>query len=369
MKVGVLGAGQLGRMLALAGYQLGLEFLFYDRDPQACAGAIGNLVVGEFNDMERLKVFAQQVDIVTVEFENIPVVALKHVAQFVPVYPNPDAIKVAQDRVVEKQFFESLGIRAPRFYPVDSATKLADVLASHNDTLVLKSRRFGYDGKGQLLLGTSSSPTDAWETLGRVPLIAEQYIPFEREISIVAARSQRGDIRFYPINENQHEKGILKRSRVKLHDGLQGRAEDYVQRVLTALDYIGVLAFEFFIVDGELVANEIAPRVHNTGHWTIEGAATSQFENHLRALVGWPLGDTAARADCVMLNVIGNKPDMDLILKVPGVHLHDYGKEPRPGRKLGHITMWDATEQTEKAVQDILDGRIVPELPDMLANN
>lgn len=357
MKIGVLGAGQLGRMLALAGYPLGLEFVFYDRDSAACAAPLGKLVVGDFDDEEKLTTFAKQVDVVTVEFENVPISALKHVAKFVPVYPSPDAVYMAQDRLVEKQFFKSLGIPTPSFDAVDSAAALADLSAIRNDSLVLKSRRFGYDGKGQLLLEPSASATAAWESLGEVPLIAEEKMKFRREVSIIAARNRDGEICFYPLTENLHENGILKRSKVSLHDSLQGRAEDFVQRVLTKLGYVGVLAFEFFDVDGELVANEIAPRVHNSGHWTIEGAATSQFENHLRAILNWPLGDTRTRALCVMFNIIGKRPDPELILKVPDVSLHDYGKEERPGRKLGHITLRGSTEQNALAVQDILAGR------------
>ncbi len=362
MKVGILGAGQLGRMLALAGYPLGLEFVFYDRDPEACAGQVGKLVVGEFDDKEKLTTFAQQVDIVTVEFENIPMAALKHVAQYVPVYPNPDAINVAQDRFIEKQFFKSLGIPTPEFYAVGDAAALADVVAIHRDGLVLKSRRLGYDGKGQLLVDSSASAADAWASLGQVPLIAEQRMKFAREVSIIAVRDHRGDFRFYPLIDNLHKKGILKRSEVSLHDSLQAKAEDYAQRVLTELNYVGVLALEFFDVDGELVANEMAPRVHNSGHWTIEGAITSQFENHLRAILNWPLGDTHVPALCTMFNVIGDQPDTELLLKVPDAYFHSYGKEARSGRKLGHVTLLASTEQNAMAIEDILNGHLESDL-------
>lgn len=356
MKVGVLGAGQLGRMLALAGYPLGLEFVFYDRDPGACAGSVGKLVVGEFDDRQKLTAFAEQVDVVTVEFENIPLAALEHVAQFVPVYPNPDAIKMAQDRLVEKQFLKSLGIPTPDFYKVDNVAELADVVAIHKNGLMLKSRRFGYDGKGQFQLESSQDVAKAWAELGGVPLIAEQRIQFKREVSIIAARNRNGDICFYPLVENLHQHGILKRSQVSLHDKLQTLAQDYACRVLEKLDYVGVIAFEFFDCNGELVANEFAPRVHNSGHWTIEGAATSQFENHLRAILGWPLGDVSTRAECVMFNIIGSVPDIDLILKMPDAHLHFYGKTSKPGRKLGHITLRDSTQQNSLAIEKILNG-------------
>ncbi|KPJ91556.1 MAG: phosphoribosylaminoimidazole carboxylase [Gammaproteobacteria bacterium SG8_15] len=356
MRIGVLGGGQLGRMLALAGYPLGLEFVFYDHNPQACAAALGTLVLGEFDDTEKLTAFAQQVDLVTVEFENIPLAALEHVAQFVPVYPGPRAVSAAQDRLDEKQLFQSLGIPTPEFYTADNAESLADTLASHNETLIVKSRRFGYDGKGQLVLDSATAASKAWETLGGVPLIAEQRMQFQREVSIIVVRSRSGETGFYPLTENLHKQGILRRSQVSVHDPLQAMAEDYAQRVLAELDYVGVLAFEFFDCNGELVANEIAPRVHNSGHWTIEGAATSQFENHLRAILDWPLGDTSVRARCVMYNVIGEMPDPASLLKVPDIHLHYYGKAPRPGRKLGHITLWGSTEENALAVEKMLDA-------------
>ena len=368
MKVGVLGAGQLGRMLALAGYPLGLEFVFYDRDAKACAGQVGKLIVGEFEDEKKLTAFAQQVDIVTVEFENIPVSALKLVAQFVPVFPDPDAVNMAQDRLVEKQFFKSLGIPTPSFYAVDNAAALADILTVHSDFLVVKSRRLGYDGKGQLVLDSATSATEAWASLGNVPLIAEQQMQFKREVSIVAARNRKGDVQFYPLIDNLHEKGILKRSRVALHDSLQVRAEDYARRILKELNYVGVMAIEFFDVDGELVANEFAPRVHNSGHWTIEGAVTSQFENHLRAICNWSLGETRVPALCEMFNIIGKEPDREMLFKVPDAYMHSYGKEARPGRKLGHVTLKASTVQSTLAVQDILEERHESNLLDVVLN-
>ena len=362
MKIGVLGGGQLGRMLALAGNPLGLEFVFYDHNPEACAGQVGKLVVGEFNDKAQLRAFAHQVDLVTVEFENIPLAALEYVAQFVPVYPGPLAVSAAQDRLDEKHLFESLGIPTPEFYAVEDAESLADIATRHGDTLIVKSRRFGYDGKGQLQLDSPESATKAWKALGGVPLIAEQRMQFSREVSIVAARKNNGEVCFYPLTENVHKHGILRRSQVSLHDSLQSMAEDYAQRVMNELKYVGVLAFEFFDCDGELVANEIAPRVHNSGHWTIEGAVTSQFENHLRAILDWPLGDTRVRALCVMYNIIGEKSANKMLQKVPDAHVHFYGKAPRPGRKLGHVTLLGSTVQNALVVEDILDGRLESEL-------
>ena len=357
MRIGVLGGGQLGRMLALAGYPLGLEFVFYDHNPQACASGLGTFISGEFNDMRRLTELAQQVDVVTVEFENIPVTALEHLAQTIPVYPSPQAVSAAQDRLGEKKLFASLGIQTPDFYAVDSAESLTDASSRHGDTLIVKSRRFGYDGKGQLPLTTASEANGVWTALGGVPLIAEQRIPFHREVSIIAVRSRSGSMGFYPLTENLHKHGMLERSQASIADPLQTLAQDYVQRVMQALDYVGVLAFEFFDCDGELVANEIAPRVHNSGHWTIEGAVTSQFENHLRAILDWPLGMTSTRADCVMYNVIGELPDPAMILNVPGAHLHYYGKAPRPGRKLGHVTLCDPSAEEIRTLESLLPER------------
>ncbi|MEJ2179657.1 MAG: 5-(carboxyamino)imidazole ribonucleotide synthase [Gammaproteobacteria bacterium] len=362
MRIGVLGGGQLGRMLGLAGSPLGLEFVFYDHNPQACAGQVGKLVVGEFDDKAQLRAFAHQVDLVTVEFENIPLAALEYIAQFVPVYPGPLAVGAAQDRLDEKQLFESLGIPTPEFYAVEDAESLTGIARSHGDTLIVKSRRFGYDGKGQLLLDSPELAIKAWTALGGVPLIAEQRMQFKREVSIVAARNRSGDVCFYPLTENVHEQGILRRSQISLHDQLQSKAEEHAKRVMKELNYVGVLAFEFFDCDGRLVANEIAPRVHNSGHWTIEGAATSQFENHLRAILDWPLGDTGVRARCVMYNIIGDKPDIKMLLKVPDTHVHLYGKTPRPGRKIGHVTLWGSTEENALAVEDILKGHIESEM-------
>ena len=362
MRIGVLGGGQLGRMLALAGSPLGLEFVFYDHNPQACAGHVGKLVVGEFDDKAQLRAFAHQVDLVTVEFENIPLAALEYIAQFVPVYPGPLAVSAAQDRLDEKQLFESLGIPTPESYAVEDAESLAGIARRHGDALIVKSRRFGYDGKGQLLLDSPELATKAWTALGGVPLIAEQRMQFKREVSIIAARNRSGDVCFYPLTENVHEQGILRRSQVSLHDPLQSKAEEYIKRVMKELNYVGVLAFEFFDSDGRLVANEIAPRVHNSGHWTIEGAATSQFENHLRAILDWPLGDTGVRARCVMYNIIGEKPDIKMLLKVPDAHVHFYGKTPRPGRKLGHVTLWGSTEENALAVEDILKRHLESEM-------
>jgi 5-(carboxyamino)imidazole ribonucleotide synthase len=345
MKAGVLGGGQLGRMLALAGIPLGVEFIFFDNDPHACASGLGRHICGTFDDEEQLKTFAAQVDVVTIESENIPVSVLEQLAQYIPVFPNPVALQVAQDRLSEKQLFNELGIPTPEFYPINSGEDLTKLTCELSDTLIVKSRRFGYDGKGQARITNAADAHKIWNNLGEVPLIAEQCINFTREVSIIAVRNAQGEMRFYPLAENLHQHGILLRSRAIVSNTLQQCAENYATRVMQQLNYIGVLAFEFFDHNGTLIANEIAPRVHNSGHWTIEGSVTSQFENHIRAILDWPLGDTSTRLDVIMYNLIGEIPNRADILKIRGAHLHDYGKAPRPGRKLGHITLCNPTPE------------------------
>ena len=265
-------------------------------------------------------------------------------------------MRIAQERLNEKNLFTRLGIPTPTFYAVENANELLSIAIQHADTLILKSRRFGYDGKGQARLSHAEEAGDIWTDLGGVPLIAEQFIKFTREVSIIAVRNPAGDVRYYPIAQNVHQNGILVRSHAVINDPLQHKAEDYITRVLNELDYVGVLAFEFFDCDGELYANEIAPRVHNSGHWSIEGAVTSQFENHIRAILNWPLGDTTTRVDAIMYNLIGDMPDRNLVLSICGAHLHDYGKEPRPGRKLGHITLCNPTPERMQQVESTIAG-------------
>ncbi|MGD8570175.1 MAG: 5-(carboxyamino)imidazole ribonucleotide synthase [Gammaproteobacteria bacterium] len=354
LTIGVLGGGQLGRMLALAGYPLGLQFVFYDSNTEACASHLGDMVVGDFDDTDQLTVFAQQVDLATVEFENIPLTAMEHTAQSVPVYPTPSILGAAQDRLEEKQLFAALEIPTPAFYVIADAQQLVDTYNYHGGRLMVKTRRFGYDGKGQLPLADASQAESVWSQLGGVPLVAEQHMQFIREVSLIAVRNREGEYRFYPLTENVHQQGILVKSRVTRDDPLQSAAEDYARRLMDVLGYVGVMAVEFFDCNGELVANEMAPRVHNSGHWTIEGAVTSQFENHLRALLDWPLGDTSARADCVMYNLIGKQRHPAKLLSVPGSHLHYYGKIPRPGRKLGHVTLCDPAGEHIEMMQQVL---------------
>jgi 5-(carboxyamino)imidazole ribonucleotide synthase len=329
--VGVIGGGQLGRMLALAGIPLGLSFRFLDPAPDAPAGEVGELLVGAYDDPELLDRLADGAAAVTYEFENVPVEAALRVAAI----PGAAALEAAQDRLVEKQLFRRLGILTAR---MDDEVETFPAL--------LKTRRLGYDGKGQRLVETRVS--------GTVPgHVLEERVEFDRELSLLAVRGHDGDTRFWPLVENVHEDGILRTSRAPASEAPQAEAEEYGARLLDELGYVGVLALELFDLGGKLLANELAPRVHNTGHWTIEGSATSQFENHLRAILGRPLGSTASRAS-FMVNVIGSVPPADEVLRVPGAHLHLYGKEPRPGRKLGHVTLVEPTAADEDALVSLL---------------
>ncbi|WP_038056010.1 5-(carboxyamino)imidazole ribonucleotide synthase [Thermus amyloliquefaciens] len=342
MRLGILGGGQLGRMLALAGYPLGLAFRFLDPSPEACAGQVGELVAGDYLDGEALARFAEGLDLVTYEFENVPVEAAQRLAERLPVFPPPKALEIAQDRLAEKAFMQSLGVPTPPFRKVDTLEELREGLEALGLPALLKARRGGYDGKGQALVRSREEAERAFAQLGGKGLILEGFVPFDRELSMLAVRGLRGEVAFYPLVENRHRGGILRLSLAPapgLSPRLQEKAVGYARRALEALGYVGVLALELFQVGEELLFNEMAPRVHNSGHWTIEGAETSQFENHLRALLGLPLGSTAPRGYSAMANLIGVEPDFAQVLALPGAHLHWYGKGVRPGRKVGHITL------------------------------
>lgn len=342
MTVGILGGGQLGRMLALAGYPLGLRFRFLDPSQGAPAGHLAELHTGAYEDIDVLDSFADKLEVATYEFENVPVASARVLAERLPLFPPPVALDTAQDRLTEKRFFQSLDIPTPSFLPVGSADELRAALDQIGLPAVLKTRRLGYDGKGQLVLRTEKEAEYAWEVLGDVPQILEGLVPFDREVSVLAVRARRGETVCYPLVENHHREGMLRLSLAPaphLTADLQRQGEEYARRILQALDYVGVLAVEFFQVGDRLLANEMAPRVHNSGHWTIEGAATSQFENHLRAILGLPLGATTVRASAAMINLIGTVPPIEKVLSFPRAHLHLYGKTPQPGRKLGHVTL------------------------------
>ena len=340
--IGIIGAGQLGQMLGYAGSDVDqdLEFVFLDPSDQPPAASAGTVLKYAFDDPAGLRELAERADVVTYEFENVPVDAIESITSAVPVYPPADALRFAQDRLFEKNLFQELDIPLPGFRTVDQVSDLEEAAAALGLPIVLKTRRLGYDGKGQVLIREASQFADAVNSLGVENLIAEAFVPFDREVSAIGVRNVSGDTAFYPLTENEHDNGILSRSRAPADGGsLQALANDYLDRLLSRLDYVGVLALELFVVGDELLANEFAPRVHNSGHWTIEGAETSQFANHLRAILDMAPGDTGVRGHAGMLNLIGDMPEDLAAIEAQSACLHDYGKSPRPGRKLGHVTL------------------------------
>ncbi|MDD4966694.1 5-(carboxyamino)imidazole ribonucleotide synthase [Halothiobacillus sp.] len=356
--IGVIGAGQLGQMLALAGISLGLRFTFLDPSPEAPAGRLGRHIRAEYDDELALEQLAVECDVITLEFENVPVSAVASVERHNQIHPGGQPLSVAQDRVHEKQYFESLGIPVARYRAIDSFEDLQSAIADIGYPCILKTRRLGYDGKGQVIIRSGGDLEPAWEAIGGNPSILEQMIPFTREVSIISVRSTRGEVAFYPVSENQHRSGILYRTEIHTDDPAQAKAQEYARHVLDGLDYVGVLAIEFFEYEGQLIANEMAPRVHNSGHWSQNGAVTSQFENHLRAILGWPLGSTACTGYSIMLNLVGSIPPRAPILALPGVHLHDYGKETRTGRKLGHVNVVADTKETCRKYAALIEQMI-----------
>jgi 5-(carboxyamino)imidazole ribonucleotide synthase len=340
-RVGIVGAGQLGRMLALAGYPLGIDCTLLDRTADTPGAQVAASVQGALDDPDALARLASAVDVVTLEIENVAVAPLEALAKSIDVFPPPRAVAAAQDRLAEKTLFRSLGIPTAEFVTIDSEAD-APRAAKLGWPALLKTRRMGYDGRGQRMVRSEQELAAAWRELGGVPSIVEALVKFEREVSLIAVQGARDERAFYPLSENVHRDGILATTVAPFVDAtLQQQAEAWLTAIMSTLDYRGVLTVEFFHTSGGLVANEMAPRVHNSGHWTIEGAETSQFENHLRAVLGWPLGDTRPRGHAAMLNLIGALPARDTVLAIPGAHLHDYGKEPRPGRKVGHCTLVD----------------------------
>ena len=343
--VGILGGGQLARMMALSGAPLGLRFRVLDNVADACAGQFAPMVVGDYTDGAALAEFASQVDVATFDFENVPAESARWLAERVPVFPNPRALAVAQDRLAEKTLFRELGIPVPEFADIPSREALDAAVARLGTPSILKTRRLGYDGKGQFRIKSPADVDAAWAALGpqaaSVGLILEGFVHFERELSVVAVRGRDGEFRAWPLTENWHVDGVLSASLAPaaVDPALQASALSHARKLAEALDYVGVFALELFCRDGVLLANELAPRVHNSGHWTIEGSETSQFQNHLRAVLGLPLGDTRMVGLACMLNWIGAMPDAGPVLREAGGHWHDYGKSPRDGRKVGHATL------------------------------
>ena len=346
MTIGIVGAGQLGRMMALAGYPLGLDFLFLDRDAHTPGGQVGPILAGELTDSKLLGQLSQRCEVVTFDWENIPVEALENLPGKARISPPLRALAAAQDRLSEKRTFELLGIPTTHYAAVASRASLEQAVQTIGLPGVLKTRRMGYDGKGQFVLRKPADLDAAWETLGKAPLLYENLVPFDAEISIIAVRNAAGEAAFYPLNLNVHREGILRLTRAPYgNTALARQAQRAARKLLQHFNYVGVLTIEFFVKRGKLVANEMAPRVHNSGHWTIEGADTSQFENHVRAIAGLPLGSTRARGHSAMINLLGELPERDPLLRESGLHWHDYGKSARPGRKLGHLTLTEASSR------------------------
>ncbi len=341
LSVGVLGAGQLGRMLALAGAPLGMRFVFVDPKESSPASAYGRHIVADYADAAALDELAK-CDVVTYEFESIPTAAVEGLNGRVDVFPSARALSVARDRLEEKRLFSKLGIPTPRYMPVAAPQALSLAVKEVGLPCVLKTRTEGYDGKGQVVVRDGDEVAAIWAQVEGRLCILESFVAFSRELSVIAARTPDGTLGFYPLMENVHDHGVLRTSRCLGADvapALEAQAQSHATKLMEELDYVGVLALELFQVGDELWANEIAPRVHNTGHFSIEGARTSQFENHLRAITGLPLGETDAVSPCAMVNCVGAMPKAEDVLAVPDTHLHDYDKAPRPGRKVGHVTV------------------------------
>lgn len=357
-RMGVLGGGQLGRMLGLAAYPLGITPRFYDPSSAAGAGRVGDLTVGEYEDFASLDRFADECDVVTYEFENVPLVPAQRLSSRGPLDPPPAALAAAQDRLNEKRLFRQLGMSTADFVAIDRESDVETAFQRLPAPLLLKTRRWGYDGKGQRLVSNREEARNAWCELGERPLLAEGLVSFSRELSSVAVRARSGEVRVYPPVENRHREGILRLSLApaEVAPDLMAELETGVRDLLETLDYVGVVAIEWFALEDRVLANEFAPRVHNSGHWTIEGAETSQFENHVRAVCGLPLGATACRGASAMVNLIGEVPEPSAILESEGAHLHLYDKSPRPGRKLGHVTVTGATlAERDTRLEELLD--------------
>lgn len=363
MTIGIVGAGQLGQMLALAGYPLGLDFLFLDRSADTPAGRLAPSLVGEFTDPALLGELARRCEVISFDWENISVAALRKCARGARIAPPLRALAAAQDRLTEKRTFERLRIATTRFANVESRAALLRAVERIGLPGVLKTRRMGYDGKGQYVLRSAEDIDPAWAALGAAPLLYEDFVPFDYEVSIIGARARDGSIVIYPLNRNYHEDGILRLTLAPWSaPALERAAAASLKSLLQAFNYVGVLTVEFFVRGGRLIANEMAPRVHNSGHWTIEGTVTSQFENHVRAIAGLPLGSTAPRGHCAMINLIGTIPGAEDVLTESGLHFHSYSKQPRHGRKLGHITLVESSQTRSRRRARSLLSRLYPQL-------
>jgi 5-(carboxyamino)imidazole ribonucleotide synthase len=343
MRIGIIGGGQLGRMLAAAGRELGIPCTTLDPAQASPAAQVAPSIVGAYDDRRALVELSQRTDVITYEFENVPVESVRFLQERgATVLPPAASLETAQDRLAEKTLFAEIGLPVPAFAPVDDLASLDAAIEVTGLPAVLKTRRLGYDGKGQSILRSKELAAEAWRVVGEVPSILEAFVPFVRELSILGVRARDGEIRFWPLIQNVHRDGILRESLAPAPDvspDARAGAERHAAALMERLDHVGVLAIELFDTGDDLLGNEFAPRVHNSGHWTIEGAVTSQFENHLRAIGGLPLGPTEARATSVMVNLLGGPYDPTGLGDLSGAHVHLYGKEPRPGRKVGHVTV------------------------------
>ncbi|MFG1495768.1 5-(carboxyamino)imidazole ribonucleotide synthase [Saccharospirillum sp. HFRX-1] len=364
MRIGVIGGGQLGRMMAQAGLPLDIQLSFLDPSAEACAAPFGTLIQGAYDDPAAIDQLTASVERVTFEFESVPAQTVAQIAEHLPVYPSSQALATARDRWLEKSLFQQLGIETAPLADIASQVDVDKAVARIGLPAVLKTRTLGYDGKGQKVLRDPIDVEGAFAELGAVPMILEGFIAFDYEVSCIGVRSASGELAFYPLVRNEHRQGMLYRSEPLTDHPLQAQAEQAVGQVMAALDYVGVLAFEFFVVGDRLLANEIAPRVHNSGHWTIEGSVCSQFENHLRAVADLPLGATQTRGPVALYNVIGALPDRHQVMAIAGAHWHDYGKAPRRGRKIGHITLTATTDEQLQQSCAQLEALLRNELPD-----
>jgi 5-(carboxyamino)imidazole ribonucleotide synthase len=368
-RIGILGSGQLGRMLALAAAKLGIEVRFFDAQLNSATEIFKDRESGAFDDKASLKHFCSELDLVTYEFENIPLIAGEICSELTVLYPPLEALKYTQDRLLERELLAKVNVPHAEYRLANSQGELLEVAKEFASDLVVKTLRQGYDGKGQARIykeqGLEAQSKRIWLELKQEQLLAEKFVPFKREISLVAVRSSKRETLFYPIGENHHRDGILFKSIVpapNLSANLEKEAIEYTRRIIEELDYVGVIAVEFFDLGDKIVANEIAPRVHNSGHWSQDGVLTSQFENHIRAILGAPLGDISLIGATTMFNIIGELPNLTEILQLKQVQLHLYHKSPRAGRKIGHINVVNAKDgnyqTTLKKVEEILNERV-----------
>ena len=342
MRIGILGGGQLARMMALAGTPLGLRFRFFDTHADAPAGHVGELHVGSFEDHVAIDRFCADCDVITYEFENIPAHIVERIERLHKVLPGSQPLRIGQDRINEKTFFKSRGVDTHDFRAVSDRASFDAAIRDIGLPAVIKTTRMGYDGKGQGVAHTAHEAESLWTTLGASPLIVEKFVKFDRELSAIAVRSVQGEVRFYDWTHNTHRGGILRVSRAGVTPAdpqAASRARETIAKAMSDMNYVGVMAVELFEVGGRLLFNESAPRVHNSSHWTMDGARCGQFENHCRAVAGLPLGDVTREHDCAMVNLIGRLPSIESVAAIQGAHIHYYGKAERAGRKVGHINI------------------------------